>query len=232
MTEEEWWGCHPAELGKMVTFLHRKRASTRKVWLFACACCRGVWPLLTDQRSRAALEAAERYADYLVPGETLEAAQRDARDAIAESREIRALSVMAHRVTLSEANGNPWAAASSAFSSLLHPSWRLERFRFTKKMSNGQRREIFDVSARLRDIFGPLPFRPVSIDQTVLEWNDRTVQRVAQAIYDERDFDRLPILGDALEDAGCDDEEILRHCRGPETHSRGCWCVDLILGNG
>jgi hypothetical protein len=232
MTEGEWWTCNPTELSEMLTFLHGKRASTRKVWLFACACCRGVWPLLTDPRSRAAVEAAERYADGLVPGETLEAARGDVGDAIAEGGKLGALSVMAHRATLSEAMGNPWVAASAAFSSLLDPSWRLERFRFTKKLSNGQRRGIFDVSARLRDIFGPLPFRPVSIDQTVLGWNDRTVQRVAQAIYDERDFDRLPILGDALEDAGCDDEEILRHCRGPETHSRGCWCVDLILGNG
>jgi hypothetical protein len=106
MTEGEWWDCNPTELGKMLTFLHGKRASPRKVWLFDCACCRGVWPLLTDQRSRAAVEAAERYADGLVAGETLEAAHRDAGDAIAEGGQIRALSVMANRVTLSEATGN------------------------------------------------------------------------------------------------------------------------------
>jgi hypothetical protein len=69
----------------------------------------------------------------------------------------------------------------------------------------------------------------VSIDQTVLSWNDRTVPKLAQAIYDERAFDSMPILADALEDAGCDNEEILRHCRGPEPHARGCWCVDLML---
>jgi hypothetical protein len=216
----------------MLTFLHGKRASPRKVWLFDCACCRGVWPLLTDQRSRAAVEAAERYADGLVAGETLEAAHRDAGDAIAEGGQIRALSVMANRVTLSEATGNPWAAASSAFSALLDPSWQVERFRFTKKLTDGQRRGIFDVSARLRDLFGPLPFRPVSIDQVVLERDDRMAQKLAQVIYDELEFDRLPILGDALEDAGCANEEVLRHCRGPAAHSRGCWCVDLILGNG
>ena len=88
------------------------------------------------------------------------------------------------------------------------------------------------MSARLRDTFGPLPFRPVSIEQAVLGRDDRTVAKLAQVIYDDLDFGRLPILGDALEDAGCDSEEVLRHCRGPETHSRGCWCVDLILGNG
>src|SRR5262249_41467213 len=124
MTEPEWWNCCPTELGKMLTFLQGKGASPRKVWLFACACCRGVWPLLTDQRSRAAVEVAERYVDGLVPGETLEAAQRGARDATAEGGPAPALSVLAHRVTLSEAAGNPWAGASSAFSALLDPSWR------------------------------------------------------------------------------------------------------------
>jgi hypothetical protein len=232
MTEEEWLGCAPADLDTMLTFLRGRRASTRKVWLFACACCRGVWPLLTDPRSRAAVEAAERYADGLVTVETLEAAGKGALGAIAEGGGIRALSVMAHRVTLSESAGNLWAAASSAYSALLDPSWRVERFRFTKRMTDGQRRGIFDVSARLRDSFGPLPFRPVSVEPAVLGRDDRTVPKLAQAIYDGLDFDRLPILGDALEDAGCDNEEVLSHCRGPETHSRGCWCLDLILGNG
>ena len=54
--------------------------------------------------------------------------------------------------------------------------------------------------------------------------------RIAQAIYDKRAFDRMPILADALEDAGCDNADILAHCRGPNEHVRGCWVVDLILG--
>jgi hypothetical protein len=53
---------------------------------------------------------------------------------------------------------------------------------------------------------------------------------LAQGIYDERAFERLPILADALEDAGCTDAAILVHCRGPGPHVRGCWVVDLILG--
>ena len=53
---------------------------------------------------------------------------------------------------------------------------------------------------------------------------------LAGAIYDERAFDRLPVLGDALEDAGCADAAILAHCRGPGEHVRGCWVVDLLLG--
>jgi len=231
MTEGEWWSCNPTDLDMMLTFLRENRASTRKVWLFACACCRGIWPLFTDQRSQAAVEVAERYVDGFVTSAELKAASNHASDAIDASGQTRALSIMAHRVTGSEAKGNPWSAASYAFADLLDASWRLERFRFTKKLTNGQRREIFDVTARLQDIFGPLPFRDVSMDRTVLEWNDRTVHKIAQTIYDERDFNHLPILADALEDAGCDNEEILSHCRRPGSHSRGCWCVDLILDN-
>ncbi|MBL8798455.1 MAG: hypothetical protein JNM56_31460 [Planctomycetia bacterium] len=78
----------------------------------------------------------------------------------------------------------------------------------------------------LRDIFGN-PFRPVAVEPT---WLTSTVASLAQAIYDERAFDRLPILADALEDAGCDNADILNHCRQPGEHVRGCWCVDLVLG--
>jgi hypothetical protein len=80
----------------------------------------------------------------------------------------------------------------------------------------------------LRDIFGD-PFRTISVDSLWTEWNDHTVPRLAQAIYDEYAFDRLPILADALEEAGCTDADILNHCRKPGEHVRGCWVVDLLL---
>jgi hypothetical protein len=82
----------------------------------------------------------------------------------------------------------------------------------------------------LRDIFGSLPFRPMSIAPDVLSWNDGTVGRIAAGIYEERAFDRLPILADALPDAGCDAKELLAHCRSAGPHVRGCWVVDTILG--
>jgi hypothetical protein len=82
------------------------------------------------------------------------------------------------------------------------------------------------------------PFRPSPLlPAAVLGWNDRTVHRLAQAIYDDRklpegtfDAGRLAILADALLDAGCDDEALMQHCREPGPHVRGCWAVDLILG--
>jgi len=77
-----------------------------------------------------------------------------------------------------------------------------------------------------RDIFGPLPFR-----RSVLlpAWLTANVTNLAQAIYTDRAFDRLPILADALEDAGCTNRDILDHCRQPGEHVRGCWVVDLVL---
>jgi hypothetical protein len=74
------------------------------------------------------------------------------------------------------------------------------------------------------------PFRPVTGNPAWLAWSGGTTPRLAQAIYDERAFGRLPVLADALEDAGCADAEILGHCRGPGPHARGCWVVDLLLG--
>jgi hypothetical protein len=78
----------------------------------------------------------------------------------------------------------------------------------------------------LRDIFGN-PFRPVAINPA---WRTPTVFTLATGIYAEGAFDRLPILADALQDAGCDSAEVLDHCRGPGPHVRGCWVVDLLLG--
>jgi hypothetical protein len=79
----------------------------------------------------------------------------------------------------------------------------------------------------LRDIFGPLPFRPVAIDRACLT---STVTALATAIYETRDLTRLPILADALQDAGCDNGDILEHCCQPGPHVRGCWALDLLLG--
>jgi hypothetical protein len=62
-----------------------------------------------------------------------------------------------------------------------------------------------------------------------LTWNGNTVTRLAESIVTDRAFDRLPILADALEDAGCDNADILAHCRGGGEHVRGCWVVDLVL---
>ncbi|WP_246173418.1 hypothetical protein [Limnoglobus roseus] len=82
-------------------------------------------------------------------------------------------------------------------------------------------------SSLFRDIVGPLPFRPVTFSPA---WLTSAAVGIATGIYDDRAFDRLPILADALQDAGCEDADILAHCRGDGPHARGCWVVDRVLG--
>ncbi|WP_149112072.1 hypothetical protein [Limnoglobus roseus] len=78
----------------------------------------------------------------------------------------------------------------------------------------------------LRDIFGN-PFRPIAFSPA---WLTPAAVGLAEAIYADRAFDRLPILADALQDAGCEDVDVLSHCRGDGPHVRGCWVVDGVLG--
>jgi hypothetical protein len=86
--------------------------------------------------------------------------------------------------------------------------------------------ELGKQAALLRDIFGD-PYNPVTFDTS---WRTEAVIDLARGVYESRDFAPMPVLADALEDAGCADPDILAHCRGPGPHVRGCWVVDLVLG--
>ncbi len=84
----------------------------------------------------------------------------------------------------------------------------------------------------LRDIIGN-PFRPLPQGNIAwLAWEGGMLPKLARAVYEERAFDRLAVLADALEDAGCADPALLGHLRGPGEHVRGCWAVDLLLEKG
>jgi hypothetical protein len=78
----------------------------------------------------------------------------------------------------------------------------------------------------IREIFGN-PFRPITLGSA---WRTSNVVALAEAIYQDRAFERMPILADALEDAGCDRQDVLQHCRSGESHVLGCWVVDAVLG--
>ena len=83
------------------------------------------------------------------------------------------------------------------------------------------------MAAHIRDIFGN-PFRPATFDAA---WRTSTAVALARGMYESRDFGATPILADALQDAGCDSEDVLNHCRSASaTHVRGCWVVDVVLG--
>ncbi|QJW97301.1 hypothetical protein [Frigoriglobus tundricola] len=98
--------------------------------------------------------------------------------------------------------------------------------RHTRSKAKSWKRVIHFCLATLRDIFGN-PFRPVTVNPS---WRTTTVLELANQMYESRDFSPMPILADALQDAGCDNDDILNHCRQPGEHVKGCWVVDLILG--
>jgi hypothetical protein len=124
-----------------------------------------------------------------------------------------------------------WAAAIVATAS--HPVTASEEVYAERKsvFEKYEASEKVGQAAILRDIFCPWPFSPKPvIAEGVLTWDNGCIVKLAAGIYEEAAFDRLPVLGDALEEAGVTDEEILAHLRSPGPHCRGCWVVDLVLG--
>jgi hypothetical protein len=216
MTEEEWVSTTDPTL--MLEFLSDK-ASSRKLRLFAVACCRSIWSEMGDERSRDAVKVAERFADCWATPREQKVAEADAQAAHWETEKgQRRFEPAAYSALLavSYPKGDfPSAAdvARAAGNSSVAAGRSLE--------SESMRQVDFS-----RDIFGN-PFRPISIEPS---WRTSTVQALATGIYTDKAFDRMPILGDALQDAGCENEDILNHCRQPGDHVRGCWVVDSILG--
>jgi hypothetical protein len=225
MTEAEWLAC--ADPTPMLEFL-RGKVSDRKLRLFAVACCRRAWHLVSQNAtSSVTVEATECYADGAIAAwqwhEVLDDADYERQLGLAWSGQV-----YAHRGALSVANIDAWVAAGLAADGVA-----------IGVMEDGASYGEEDTAQAnlLRCIFGsPLRSSP-PLPPAVLAWNDRTVLRLVQAIYEDRqlpagtlDTARLAILADALLDAGCDDEELICHCRSAGPHVRGCWAVDLILG--
>jgi hypothetical protein len=205
----------------------RGRAGDRKLRLFLCACCRRVWPQLGDARSYRAVEVAERFADRLADEGERHAAWATAR-AVAERSGRAAAWAAAEAVTRDAAtaarDGSRRARQVEAEKVSL-PWWSAEI------SGRAERRARWHHSALLRDIVGN-PFRSVAVRPEWLAWNGGTLVSIAATVYAERAFEHLPVLADALEDAGCDDADILTHCRSEGPHARGCWVLDLLLGKG
>src|SRR5262249_33579532 len=113
--------------------------------------------------------------------------------------------------------------------------WTLVAIRWAGKVVAPGTPDLLDGATRteraaqvalLRDIFGN-PFCPVTFSHS---WRTDTVTPLPRTMYESRDFSAMPILADALQDAGCDNDDILSHCRDASlTHVRGCWVVDLVL---
>jgi hypothetical protein len=202
MTEAEWLTCNdPRPILESV----RDRASARKLRLFAVALYRYL------SGSNGVVDVAERHAD----GTT---SAMEMRDAGAEA--------LWHSSNWYRQMGTGEVDAIRArYSAVIAPRSIEAAELIVEAAGDGGAAAACDL---LRDIFGN-PSRRVAVDAAWLSWRDGTIPKLAEAIYEDRAFDRLPILADALEDAGCTDADLLHHCRGPGPHIRGCWVVDLLL---
>lgn len=227
MTEAEWLNATDPE--PMLEFL-RGKASDRKLHLLVVACCYRIWRLL-PVACQNLCDVLERFADGLVTAAEYQAVwgRADAQALAADRDPPNALTYATASVGVSNPPTVPSISscldtAASAVACAAAEKAPDDDYDTTHDASRTQ--EMFEQVRLVLDLFGN-PFRPITLDAT---WLRPKVVRLAQAIYDERVFDRLPSLADALEEAGCTDADILCHCRGPGPHARGCWAVDLLLG--
>jgi hypothetical protein len=213
MTEQEWLEC--ADPDAMLEFV-ADRITDRKYRYFVTACCRRVWHLL-DEAGRKAVETAERYADdpttlpelfgaargVFAPDPT--PAQNAAFHAVATTGAYSlAATVAAHHAALAVSRSSQPPA---------------------DEPDPGERAWQCQL---IREIFGN-PFRPVAVDPAWLAHGDGAVVTMARGIHAGRSFGDLPVLADALLEAGCREESVLAHCRQAGGHVRGCWVVDALL---
>jgi hypothetical protein len=242
MTAGEW---QTAELQRMLA-VAAGRISARKLDLFNSWCCQILRPYFTDRRTIAAARFAERHVDEGWPDtEEHSAILTAARQAVEELREwwkaapttldqrirrVYALAALVAQQTIGSRSLPTRGVISNAkyTAHVFGCANDDTRVRFSDEHSTRDR--LGEQHLRLqavvfRDIVGD-PFHPVEFDP---RWRTSDVIGLARGIFEESAFARLPILADALMDAGCEDERIISHCRGDGHHVRGCWVVDLAL---
>jgi hypothetical protein len=247
MTEADWDTA--TDPGAMLT-LAAPRVSDRKLRLFLAGCCRRRWELFTDERCREAVEIAERYAEGRGAdadlGRGVSGALAAGRQTFGGSQEVMIQEGIAGHVA--NAAGVACEQAASLRRVVRHAATRAERVRAAEvadslvvaqgvtalRASGGTgmlefqtivAAELAALANLLRCVFG----NPFVYTVPEPRWRTSDVLGLARAVYAGRVFDRLPILADALEEAGCDDPAVLDHCRRHREHARGCWVVDLLL---
>jgi hypothetical protein len=230
MTETEWISGNHNPQGMLWTLrdlkkITRTKAGKRKSRLFACGYCRFIWDRIADPRSKSAVEVAERFADG-------QANKGELTTAYEAAYEV-AFGLSSNLIAVNDA-WNPEhralsAAVSTAEDVAFHGAFVLSvgSISLEEGYTAENRKSDTLMCDLLRCVFGN-PYRPVAVEPSWKKWNDGLIPKIAEGIYAERAFDRLPILHDALLDAGCDNADILTHCRAGGIHVRGCWVVDIL----
>jgi hypothetical protein len=229
MTEAEWLACEiPTDALRFIKQHRgmRRQKKQRKQRLFSVACCRRIWPLIGNDRCRACVEVAERFADGQATSEELRAAEAEA-SAVWSNRAADDALFACVQVCWDRNDG--MHVSTSALSAVFKQQ-QTEAGKPVEPLGGRTQgacpSEEREQCRLLRCLFGN-PFRPISLASRFVS---PTVAALAATISDEHAFDRLPVLADALEDAGCDNADLLAHLRGPGPHVRGCWALDLVLG--
>jgi len=206
MDEQTWLSEN--RLAPMLTFLQRIQMSKRKASLAAVGFVGRLSDTFGDVASGSTVESLEAFVDGNLNVEELRAAAA----ALDHSPSIYAVELIIR-----------FAGTHAANFDWRHFSWAV-----AARLGEGNRARNRSVQVQvLRDIFGN-PFRPVTFDPN---WRTSSAIALAQQMYDSRDFGAMPILADALQDAGRDNDDVLTHCRDEKVvHVRGCWVVDLVLG--
>jgi hypothetical protein len=220
VTEREWLDSDDPQV-----MLHvlQGNATSRKLRLFACACVRRIWPLV-PQDSREIVQVSVDYADSRATSRDLGHHRKAARIPVLHPSKFMTLSLAP---LLRPDFGCP-DACELAESVARFVGWECCGGRPVQYVMHPEivQAENKAQAIILRDICGN-PFRQASVDPT---WQTPELASLGQAIYMDQAFDRLPVLADALEEAGCVNAELLEHFRAPGEHVRGCWAVDLLLG--
>ena len=225
MTADEWETT--ADLKAMLA-VRQVRNRKRPLRLFAVGCCRQLGKWVSDDTLWDALAACERFADGEIKESGLArwvAAVNRARAAVQDGprkRDQRSREAALHTIFYTVHNHRCGYTSADGTSNV--PLHTLDDHSGFSAKELARLRVLFPHL--LRDVFGN-PFRPV---QFAKGWRSESAVSLARTAYDTRDFTLLPVLADALEEAGCDHAEVLSHCRGPGPHVRGCWVVDLVLG--
>lgn len=234
MTEAEWLACDYPRA--MLTFLNES-ASDRILRLLAVACCWNVAHLASregaeaQREARALLGMAERLAEgEATDAESSEVLAPDYGSAnhfqnaarLAASQNVRNnIEDCLHTAEL--------VAGVAAYIAVGERNPHANDLDGEEAMMVARAQEAEEQADLIREMLGN-PFRPASVSSSLLVWGEAIVTKLAEGIYADLAFDRMPILADALEEAGCPDTEILSHLRSPGPHVRGCWAVDLLTG--
>jgi hypothetical protein len=193
----------------------------------AVACCRRVMTSLEDPKSRHAIDVAQRFLDG-------EAGEAELEEAFLKAQTVAQALIEQARESNRKTIWDRWRLAYAAQLCAARTGMEEASLVLLKRAASlGQAQENSEKAALcaiIRDVVGN-PFRePPKLDPGWLAWNGGAVGTLARTNYEENCFGDMPVLADALEDAGCAEPALLSHCRSGGMHVRGCWVIELLLG--